>query len=52
MKAKIKTAKEKGDLDAEIKLTAGVERLKQGLTQAKRELRNYTRTGQKDISVL
>lgn len=52
VKAKIKTAKDNWDLQAEITLTADLERMKQSLTSAKRELRNYARTGEKDVSVL
>lgn len=52
VKARIKKAKDSGDLEAEVKLTADLERMKQSLTGAKRELRNYVRTGEKDVSVL
>ena len=52
VKAKIKTAKDNGDLQVEIQLTADLARMKQSLTSATRELRNYARTGEKDVSVL
>lgn len=48
----LREAKKKNDKASVIELTAKSERLKQQLTQAKRELRNYTRVGQKDLSVL
>ena len=44
--------KETDDEEVKIELDANVERLKQKLGQAKRELRNYARTGEKDVSVL
>lgn len=52
VKAQIKLAKDQGNRDAVISLTADASRLQQSLTQAGRELRNYTRTGSSDISVL
>ncbi len=52
VKRQIKEAQANEDFKLEIKLTAEQERLKQQLTQAKRELRNFTRTGEKDVSVL
>ena len=51
-RAQIKLAKDQGNRDAVISLTADASRLQQSLTQAGRELRNYTRTGSSDISVL
>ena len=44
VKAQIKLAKEAGNRDAVVQLTADSSRLQQSLTQAGRELRNYTRT--------
>jgi len=52
VRSKIKQAKASGDYELEIQLRADEERLKQQLTQANRELRNFARTGQKDVSVL
>jgi len=43
-RAQIKLAKDQGNRDAVISLTADASRLQQSLTQAGRELRNYTRT--------
>ena len=43
VKAKIKTAKDNGDLQVEIQLTADLARMKQSLTSATRELRNSDR---------
>lgn len=37
---------------AEIKIRTNITKLQQGLTGAKRELRNFVRTGEKDVSVL
>jgi len=51
-KAKLKAFKKEGNIEGEITITANIERLKQAKTQALRELRNFTRTGQKDVSVL
>ena len=48
----IKQASATWDTKIEIELTATQERLKQELTQAQRELRNFTRTGEADVSVL
>jgi len=48
----IKKAKKSWDFDAEIKLTADSKILRNQLTQADRELRNFLRTWQKDVSVL
>lgn len=44
--------KEATDEETKIRLVADESRLKQSLTQANRELRNYVRTGEKDVSVL
>lgn len=44
--------KEATDEETRIRLVADEARLKQSLTQASRELRNYVRTGEKDVSVL
>lgn len=52
VKAQIKLAKEQGNRDWVIQLTADASRIQQSLTQAGRELRNYTRTWSSDISVL
>ncbi|HNG97612.1 MAG TPA: hypothetical protein PLW93_05060, partial [Candidatus Absconditabacterales bacterium] len=52
VKAQIKLAKEQGNRDGVIQLNADASRIQQSLTQAGRELRNYTRTGSSDISVL
>lgn len=52
VKAQIKLAKEQGNRDWVIQLTADASRIQQSLTQAWRELRNYTRTWSSDISVL
>ena len=52
LKGKLKKAKDSGDLEAEIKISADIQRMQNSLTQSKRELRNYVRTGEKDISVL
>lgn len=52
VKNKIKQAKESWDLEAEIKLWWDLELFKNSLTQAKRELRNYVRTWEADVSVL
>ena len=38
--------------EAEIEIRTNITKLSQGLTGAKRELRNFTRTGEKDVSVL
>lgn len=48
----IKVANDKGDFNAEISLRADQNLLKQQLTQANRELTNFLRTGEKDVSVL
>lgn len=48
----LKAAKAKGDFTAEITIGADIAVLKQNLTQAKRELTNFLRTGQEDVSVL
>jgi len=47
-----KEIKEVEDEDVKIELDANTEILKQKLTRAKAELRNYARTGDKNISVL
>lgn len=52
VKQEIKKANASGDTKLEIQLTATQERLKQQLTQASRELRNFVRTWEKDVSVL
>jgi tape measure domain-containing protein len=52
VKAQLKLAKEAGNRDGVVTLNADVSRLQQSLTQAGRELRNYTRTWSSDISVL
>jgi len=38
--------------EAEIEIRTDIQKLSQGLTQARRELRNFARTGEKDVSVL
>ena len=48
----IKEAQKLWDFNLEIKLRADQALLQQQLTQAGRELRNFTRTGEKDVSVL
>ena len=48
----IKEAEKKWDFNAAVQLRADEERLKQQLTWARRELRNFARTGEKDVSVL
>lgn len=40
------------DAEAEIEIRTNITKLQQGLTGAKRELRNFARTGEKDVSVL
>jgi hypothetical protein len=44
--------KKRGDKAAQVQLTADITILKQRLTQANRELTNFARTGQRDVSVL
>ncbi|MHA1379603.1 MAG: hypothetical protein ACTSRG_14615 [Candidatus Helarchaeota archaeon] len=41
-----------GNEEAEIKIRTNITKLSQELTGAKRELRNFARTGEKDVSVL
>lgn len=48
----IKLAKKTWDTKIQIQLEARSERLKQELTQAQRELRNFARTWSQDVSVL
>jgi len=52
LKQKIKDAVKKKDLKKEIKLTADLKILTKQLQQANRELQNYSRVWQKDLSVL
>lgn len=50
--ALLRKAKKENDALAEVRITANVEILKQQLTSARGELRNFLRTGQNDVSVL
>lgn len=52
MKDSLKQAVKEGDANGEIKLRADISRLQQQITQAGRELRNFARTGEADVSVL
>lgn len=45
-------AKKSGDFDLQVKVNADISILQNQLTQAQRELRNFARTGEKDVSVL
>lgn len=45
-------AKKSGDFDLQVKVNADISILQNQLTQAQRELRNFARTGEKDMSVL
>lgn len=49
---RLRQAIDAGDADAEIQIRADISRLGQNLTQARRELRNFARTGEKEVSVL
>jgi len=48
----LKIAKKQWDVDAEIKARLNVNRLRSDTTEAKRLLRNYTNTGEKEVSRL
>jgi len=52
VRSQIKQAKTNWDFNAEVALTANAKILQNSLTQADRELRNFLRTWEKDISVL
>ena len=45
-------AKKSGNFDLQVKVNADISILQNQLTQAQRELRNFARTGEKDMSVL
>lgn len=51
-KENLKEARDRGDMQLTVEIGANIERLSQQLTQARRELRNFTRTGDEGVSVL
>ena len=50
--ALLKQLKKEGDREGQIQLRANIELIKRDLTDAGRQLTNFARTGQKDVSVL
>lgn len=49
---RLRKAVKEGNEEAEIEIRTDITKLSQELTGAKRELRNFARTGEKDVSVL